>query len=59
MRIYEVNYAHIKQGENFCRINVAVRGFVPEAISKANKSSFIAKWKGALRVESVRLIASA
>ena len=56
MRIYEVNFAHVRYGENWSREKVAVRGFVPAAIKRA-----LSTQNGQarnLRVESVRFLAS-
>lgn len=57
MRIYEVAYAHKRYGERFTAVKVATRGFAKEAMQKADRSSTVRKWNGALRVESVILIA--
>lgn len=59
MRIYDVNFAHIKHGANFSRRRVAVRGFVEQAIKKALTAPDIKAYKSQLRVESVELVASA
>ncbi len=58
MRIYSVNFAHRTQGPNWSSERVAVRGYAEEAITKARKSFNVKKWNGALRVESVVLVAS-
>ena len=58
MRIYDVNFAHIRYGENWSRERVAVRGFVKEAIKKAEQQGDVKKWNGKLRVVSVELVAS-
>ena len=58
MRIYEVTYAHVKDGPHFVARRVAVRGWATDAIKKANVHRDIKYWKGKLRVESVRLLES-
>ena len=58
MRIYQVNYAHARHGSNWSSKRVAVRGWANDAIKKANLTFDVKRWKGALRVESVELLAS-
>ena len=56
MRIYEVNFAHVRYGTNWSREKVAVNGYAPAAIKKA-----LSVQNGQarnLRVESVHLLAS-
>ena len=58
MRIYDVNFGHMRHGENWSRVRVAVRGYAKEAIIKAERDPDVKKWNGRLRVVSVELVAS-
>lgn len=53
MRIYNVEFAHVKFGTNWTRSTVAVRGHAQEAIQKALKREN----NNSLRVEQVILVA--
>ena len=58
MRIYDVNFGHVRYGENWSRERVSTRGYAPEAIAKAMKRPEVRKFNGRLRVVSVELVAS-
>ena len=58
MRIYDINFAHTRYGENWSSERVAVRGYAEEAIAKVLRRPNVRKWNGRLRVESVQLVAS-
>lgn len=58
MRIYEIGFAHRAYGENWSSTRVCVRGYADEAIKMAKRLPDVKKWNGALRVESVKLLAS-
>ena len=58
MRIYDVNFGHVRHGEDWSRERVSTRGYVPEAIAKAIKRPGVRKFNGQLRVVSVDLVAS-
>jgi len=57
MKIYEVNFAHVRFGKSYSSVKVHTRGFVPDAIKKALKAE--GKFSKSLRIEEVKLLAQA